>query len=575
MLKRKLNPWITLAGLFWGVNLSQAAVVQQGLQGEYFGTVDFSGAALNRVDPSVDFDWWGVPLEGLPQDNFSVRWTGSAVPNYTDAYTFYVQSDDGVRLWIDDQLRIDHWTEHAEAEDSAVVPLVAGKAHKIRLEYYEKSWRGLIRLSWSSAKEPRRVIPHDQLFSAYPSDLPACYKQEVIMEGDFVGTGLGIKWNHAVNKLAYIRPDAQRYYHIYLSNPDGTGEAPLMRDPALLNRHQGQHDWHPSGRGLVFAAEKLVHEGDSYAAIPGFGGYSDLWYIAADGTQAKMLYETPNNYDSSTLVPNFSNDGHKVAWVQRISQPQPLDPLLMAGDSVIKLADFVETPEPHLENIQTYQPGGRGFYEVSDFSPDDTELLFTSNFETQDFFHSQIYAFNWVTGQTRLLTNKTEYNEHPSFTPDGKSIIYMTTQEADYIGGWYATDWWLMNPDGTNKRRISYMNRIGHPHYLGAPMWALAVAWSADGTWFFGDVQTDLINPAGKVIKARLNCQPLGADAPSACDLNSDGLANISDVQLSVNQALSVVSCTTADINRDTSCNVIDVQRVVVAALGGACLTGP
>ena len=58
----------------------------------------------------------------------------------------------------------------------------------------------------------------------------------------------------------------------------------------------------------------------------------------------------------------------------------------------------------------------------------------------------------------------------------------------------------------------------------------------------------------------------------SACDLDLDGSATAPDVQLVVNQALGVTSCT-ADLNKDSRCDVIDVQRVVNAVLGGACVT--
>ena len=56
-----------------------------------------------------------------------------------------------------------------------------------------------------------------------------------------------------------------------------------------------------------------------------------------------------------------------------------------------------------------------------------------------------------------------------------------------------------------------------------------------------------------------------------SCDLNGDGSLNVLDVQLCVNQALGVKSCTTGDINGDGSCNVLDVQKVVNGALGGTC----
>src|SRR5882724_3164943 len=59
--------------------------------------------------------------------------------------------------------------------------------------------------------------------------------------------------------------------------------------------------------------------------------------------------------------------------------------------------------------------------------------------------------------------------------------------------------------------------------------------------------------------------------ASSPCDVNGDGVTNVSDVQIEVNMALGIGSCT----NPSGICNVTSVQRVVNAALGGSCLVGP
>lgn len=60
--------------------------------------------------------------------------------------------------------------------------------------------------------------------------------------------------------------------------------------------------------------------------------------------------------------------------------------------------------------------------------------------------------------------------------------------------------------------------------------------------------------------------------ALSPCDVNGNTQTDVSDVQLEVNMAIGASSCT-GDINVDGSCNVIDVQRVVIAALGGTCVS--
>jgi len=63
--------------------------------------------------------------------------------------------------------------------------------------------------------------------------------------------------------------------------------------------------------------------------------------------------------------------------------------------------------------------------------------------------------------------------------------------------------------------------------------------------------------------------------ATVSCDINSDSLVNVVDVQLAVNQALGTTTCGPADLNGDGQCNIIDVQRVINAALGASCVVGP
>ncbi len=61
--------------------------------------------------------------------------------------------------------------------------------------------------------------------------------------------------------------------------------------------------------------------------------------------------------------------------------------------------------------------------------------------------------------------------------------------------------------------------------------------------------------------------------ASSACDVNTSGAVNVSDVQLCANQAMGLAGCTNGDINDDNVCNVIDIQRIVNAILNGICVT--
>ena len=112
---------------------------EAGLKGEYFSNEELKGTpALVRTDKHVHFDWGeGSFAAGEPVDHFAIRWTGYFVPKETGDYKFYTSADDGVRLYVGDEIAIDDWLPHSQTLDIATRHLEAGQAYKIRLEYFE------------------------------------------------------------------------------------------------------------------------------------------------------------------------------------------------------------------------------------------------------------------------------------------------------------------------------------------------------------------------------------------------------------------------------------------------------
>ena len=136
-----------------------------GLKGEYFDAMNFTGPMLTRTDATVNFSWAGAPASGMGADTFSVRWTGQIEPRYSERYTFYTTSDDGVRLWVNGQLVIDNWTDHAARENSGSIALTAGQKVSVRMEYYENGYDAVARLAWSSASQAKEIVPQSQLYA--------------------------------------------------------------------------------------------------------------------------------------------------------------------------------------------------------------------------------------------------------------------------------------------------------------------------------------------------------------------------------------------------------------------------
>ena len=127
---------------------------ESGLKGEYFSNQALQGIpALVRTDQHVHFDWGeGSFAPDQPVDHFSIRWTGYFVPKTAGDYKFFTSADDGVRLYIGDQLAIDDWLPHSQTMDTYARHLDAGQAYKIRLEYFEDVGSAIVGLGVTRAE---------------------------------------------------------------------------------------------------------------------------------------------------------------------------------------------------------------------------------------------------------------------------------------------------------------------------------------------------------------------------------------------------------------------------------------
>jgi hypothetical protein len=310
----------------------------------------------------------------------------------------------------------------------------------------------------------------------------------------------GMRWNIATNRLLFMHPGPDGYYRLATMRPDGTDRREITsRMPGLPTRHQGSGYWHPSGKYFLcdiqkqeWTSPKLFGNPD-YEALPGFGLHDDIWLIALDGSQAWKLTDEAGTRTQGILMPVFSPDGKKVAWADRRPDKK----------YVLKVAHFVESPQPHLEDLQDYAPAGPCYYETGSFSSDSKSLCYTSDQDTHSFWASQIYRLDLATGQSTRLTAGKEYNEHPTVvkTPTGDWVVYMSDRGNNrYPGHWtLGTDWWAVRLDGSGTKRLTFMNikASNNPQSTGVPQVACTIAPSPDGTWFLGDVQNSLTKQTG------------------------------------------------------------------------------
>ena len=299
--------------------------------------------------------------------------------------------------------------------------------------------------------------------------------------------------------IAYDKRGKDGYFDIWTMSVNGSDKKCLTCDhPKLPTRNVGQPEWHPSGKYLVVQVEKQKHfEGiaSKLSANPGAGIFNDLWIIEYKTNRIWLVNEVPDGKQYGVLHPHFSRDGKKLSWSESYKAVNFKDSSKFAGSWKLKVADVEINDDGvfSLKDVQNFQPGDEVFYENHGFSPDGKKLIFTSNLkDDQSLFTSDIYTLDLTTKELTPLT-KDGYNEHAQFSPDGKHIIWMTTNgniEPEEVNEVAYTDWWIMKADGSDKKRLTYFNQKGHPHFV---VWGTTAAdfdWSKDGTQIFGYYHT-------------------------------------------------------------------------------------
>lgn len=130
---------------FWPERIdSQAA-----WKGEYFNNTELQGAATGtRHSNSIDFDWGTkAPMPGVSADYFSARFTGEFY-FIGGGYRFTATADDGMRIWLDDELILDQW--HVTSVRTYTVDRdVSEGNHRLKIEYFEEKGAAVCKLRWT------------------------------------------------------------------------------------------------------------------------------------------------------------------------------------------------------------------------------------------------------------------------------------------------------------------------------------------------------------------------------------------------------------------------------------------
>lgn len=161
----------------------------------YWNNMDQEGEpVLERNERVVDYDWGlGSPSSAVNPDSFSARWTS---PVYFEAgtYRFTLTSDDGARVWLDDDYLIYSWSQRRATTDEVTVFLEEG-VHDVAVDYFEDGGFALISFGWQRINSSEETDGEDPQVTLDPLRGPTgtdiLVRATGFMPGETVTVGIG------------------------------------------------------------------------------------------------------------------------------------------------------------------------------------------------------------------------------------------------------------------------------------------------------------------------------------------------------------------------------------------------
>ncbi len=124
-----------------------AAATEPAWRAVYWNNRDLSGQpAFFRDETTLDHNWgFGSPDASVDSNNFSARWT-RIIDLPAGRYRFSVTGDDGVRVYVNDQLFLNGWWDHGVRTFTTDRDMPGGQ-HEVRVEFYERSGAAVVKFA--------------------------------------------------------------------------------------------------------------------------------------------------------------------------------------------------------------------------------------------------------------------------------------------------------------------------------------------------------------------------------------------------------------------------------------------
>jgi Tol biopolymer transport system component len=291
------------------------------------------------------------------------------------------------------------------------------------------------------------------------------------------------KWSPAGDRIVFDRRNSDGLYDLYVADARGQQPRALSQGRPIPQKHAGNGIYQPFGNFIVFQAQVEHHYLDAWAPFgqvplgePGVGLFNNLW--ATDGTQYWQLTDAPIKMTGddgipaiATVNPRFTWDSKTLIWTERHSEGGNNN----WGLWQLKAADFVTgAGVPWLRNTRRLFTPSNGTYVTAMEVMGPQLLLVAGNLDGQHEYGMDLYLLRTDTGAVvrNLTMSPKTWEEGACVAPSGR-IVYMSNAASrraldwsrDWAGQPVERDYWIVNPDGSARERLTYFNDPTAPEY--------------------------------------------------------------------------------------------------------------
>lgn len=297
--------------------------------------------------------------------------------------------------------------------------------------------------------------------------------------------GQRMDYNAATDMFAIDRRGIDGYFDVRTMEFDGSDETCLTCAHATLTSlgytgHIGNPTFNHAGTHILFLAQFVADTNcTDDEAQPGIGGCNDLIVMDADGSDVVVLHEVARSGVGGILHIAMSPVDTHVMFAERTD-------LTPTTWGLTKCAiEFVGAPS--VSSCGTEFPGSDLFSEAHQCLENDCDLVLFSCIcgESQtSLADMDLATYRFSTDTMVNLTNTPGiWDEHGHKGEDGR-IVWISSR-GYLVASELQTEFWIMDGDGLNQRRLSFFNDSNSSQYLGIPITAADSAWISR-TMFIG-----------------------------------------------------------------------------------------